>query len=260
MRVGCVAVRSCPEEAQRRKARDRPVYAAGGCWARTLVWAAFRRYAQSMRWACVIGAVFVVAGLPVRGDSPEVVSQREPPPSRPTMQELPAAALSTTPPSARDIVEARAEFNRRHPGILARGRTSMGAMVLPDALIEAAVAEEDRDVKWVMLTEARKMAVASGNAQAIDRAIVLASASWEFDAVDEEVRDLKEIPVRMLAPQRAVAFAEVCEKVAARAESDGRKDLAIGALNLAVRGWQRAGAIDAARKAAVRHDEMIAGE
>jgi hypothetical protein len=30
-------------------------------------------------------------------------------------------------------------------------------------------------------------------------------------------------------------------------------------LNLAVRGWQRAGAIDAARKAAVRHDELIAG-
>jgi hypothetical protein len=28
--------------------------------------------------------------------------------------------------------------------------------------------------------------------------------------------------------------------------------------NLAVRGWQRAGAMDAARKAAVRHDEMIA--
>jgi len=26
-----------------------------------------------------------------------------------------------------------------------------------------------------------------------------------------------------------------------------------------VRGWQRAGAIDAARKAAVRHDELIAG-
>ena len=62
----------------------------------------------------------------------------------------------------------------------------------------------------------------------------------------------------MLGPPRAAALAEVAEKVANRAESDGRRDLAIMSWNLAVRGWQRAGAMDAARKAAVRHDEMIA--
>ena len=103
------------------------------------------------------------------------------------------------------------------------------------------------------------MAVVSGNAKSLDRAIVLASATYEFDADGEELRSLREIPVRLLAPERAASFAEVAEKVAGRAETDGRRDLAIMSLNLAVRGWQRAGAIDAARKAAARHDELIAG-
>jgi hypothetical protein len=131
--------------------------------------------------------------------------------------------------------------------------------VIADVLIESAASEEDRDVKWLMLAEARRMAVASGNAASLDRAIVLASATYDFDADEEEYRSLKEIPVRLLAPQRAASFAQVAEKVAGRAESDGRRHLAIMSLNLAVRGWQRAGAIDAARKAAVRHDELIAG-
>jgi hypothetical protein len=180
-------------------------------------------------------------------------------PSRPTMQQLPAAASLEAPPTARDLVDARAEFERRYPGLLARGRTTIGAATIADALIEAAVTEEDRDVKWLMLAEARRMAVVSGNARSLDRAIVLASATYDFDADAEELRSLKEIPVRLLAPERAASFAEVAEKVAGRAETDGRRDLAIMSLNLAVRGWQRAGAIDAARKAAARHDELIAG-
>ena len=180
-------------------------------------------------------------------------------PPRPTMQQLPAAASLEAPPTARELVDAREEFERRYPGILARGRTTIGATVIADTLIEAATTEEDRDVKWLMLAEARRMAVVSGNAKSLDRAIVLASATYEFDADAEELRSLKEIPVRLLAPERAMAFAEVAEKVAGRAETDGRRDLAIMSLNLAVRGWQRAGAIDAARKAAARHDELIAG-
>jgi hypothetical protein len=178
-------------------------------------------------------------------------------PRRPTMQQLPAEASLEAPPTARDLIDARAEFERRYPGILARGRTTAGAAMLPDVLIDAAVSEDNRDVKWFMLSEARRMAVASGNAAALDRAVVLASATFEFDALAEEYRLLREIPIRMLAPPRAAALAEVAEKVANRAEGDGRRDLAIMSWNLAVRGWQRAGAMDAARKAAVRHDEMI---
>lgn len=184
----------------------------------------------------------------------------EPPAARPTMQQLPAEAAVDIPPTARELVDARAEFERRYPGILARGRTTAGAAVIAEALIEAAASEEDRDVKWFMLAEARRLAVASGNAAALDRAVVLASATYEFDAVEEELRSLKEIPIRLLAPQRAAAFAEVAEQVAGRAESERRRDLAIQSLNLAVRGWQRAGVIDAARKAAARHDALIAGD
>lgn len=184
----------------------------------------------------------------------------EPPATRPTMQQLPAEAAVDVPPTARELVDARAEFERRYPGILARGRTTAGAAVIAEALIEAAASEEDRDVKWFMLAEARRLAVASGNAAALDRAVVLASATYEFDAVEEELRSLKEIPIRLLAPQRAAAFAEVAEQVAGRAESERRRDLAIQSLNLAVRGWQRAGVIDAARKAAARHDALIAGD
>lgn len=180
--------------------------------------------------------------------------------ARPTMRQLPAAAALEAPPTPRELVDARAEFEQRYPGILARGRTSAGAVVIADALIEAAATEEDRSVKWLMLAEARRMAVASGNAKTLDRAILVASATYEFDAEEEAYRSLKEIPLRLLSPERAAAYAEVAEKVAGRAESDGRRDLAIMSLNLAVRGWQRAGAIGAAREAAVRHDGLIAGE
>ena len=204
-----------------------------------------------MRFVAIAIVIFAVTAR--ADDSPSAA------PSRPTMQQLPAAASRESPPTARELVDAREEFERRYPGILARGRTTVGSAVIADALIEAAASEADRDVKWLMLVEARRMAVVSGNAKSLDRAVVLASATFEFDADEEEYRSLREIPVRLLGPERAASFAEVAEKVAGRAESDGRRDLAIMSLNLAVRGWQRAGAIDRARQAAVRHDELIAG-
>jgi hypothetical protein len=202
--------------------------------------------------------VALLLAVPAWADDPPPPPAPADAPRRPTMQQLPAEASLEAPPTARDLIDARAEFERRYPGILARGRTTAGAAMLPDVLIDAAVSEDNRDVKWFMLSEARRMAVASGNAAALDRAVVLASATFEFDALAEEYRLLREIPIRMLAPPRAAALAEVAEKVANRAEGDGRRDLAIMSWNLAVRGWQRAGAMDAARKAAVRHDEMIA--
>jgi len=178
------------------------------------------------------------------------------PAARPTMRQLPAVATREVPPTARALVDAREELDRRHPGILARGRTTAGATLIAERLIDAAFAEEDRDVKWLMLSEARRMAVASGNAATLDRAIVLASATYDFDAVAEEIRSLKEIPVRILSPQRAAVFAEGAERVAARAEGDGRRDLAAAAETLAVRGWQRAGLIEPARRAAARHQDL----
>jgi len=203
------------------------------------------------RLACLV----LVFAVPAVADEPLAVDA---PPARLGVRQFPDAAVIDGPPSARELIDAREEFEARYPGVLARGRTSAGAAVLADVLIDEAAAEADRAVKWLMLAEARRMAVASGNAAAVDRAIVQASATYEFDMIDEELRSLKEIPVRLLAPQRAAAFAEVAEKLAGRAESDGRIDEAVTALDLAIRGWQRAGHVPAARKAAARYQELTA--
>lgn len=202
-----------------------------------------------LRGLCVV----LIVAAPALADEPQA---GDPSPARLGVRQFPDAAVIDGPPSARELVDARAEFEARYPGVLARGRTSAGAFVLADALIDEAAAEADRGVKWLMLAEARRMAVASGNATAVERAIVQASATYEFDPIDEELRSLREIPVRLLAPQRAAAFAEVAERLAARAESDGRIDDAATALELAVRGWQRAGHVPAARKAATRYQEL----
>ncbi|MFM7245239.1 MAG: hypothetical protein ACKO40_13865 [Planctomycetaceae bacterium] len=204
-----------------------------------------------LRVACLV----IVLAAPAMADEPQ---GGDAPPARLGVRQFPDAAVVDGPPSARELVDARAEFEARYPGVLARGRTSAGAFVLADALIDEAAAEGDRGVKWLMLAEARRMAVASGNAAAVERAIVQASATYEFDAIDEELRSLKEIPVRLLAPERAAAFAEVAERLAARSESDARIGEAATALELAVRGWQRAGHVPAARKAAARYQEITA--
>jgi len=203
------------------------------------------------RLACLV----LVFAVPAVADEPLAVDA---PPARLGVRQFPDAAVIDGPPSARELIDAREEFEARYPGVLARGRTSAGAAVLADVLIDEAAAEADRAVKWLMLAEARRMAVASGNAAAVDRAILQASATYEFDAIDEELRSLKEIPVRLLAPQRAAVFAEVAEKLAGRAESDGRINEAVTALDLAIRGWQRAGHVPAARKAAARYQELTA--
>ena len=204
-----------------------------------------------LRLTCLV----LVFAVPAVADEPPAVDAA---PARLGVRQFPDAAMIDGPPSARELIDAREEFEARYPGVLARGRTSAGAAVLADVLIDEAAAEADRAVKWLMLAEARRMAVASGNAAAVDRAILQASATYEFDAIDEELRSLKEIPVRLLAPQRAAAFAEVAEKLAGRAESDGRINEAVTALDLAIRGWQRAGLVPAARKAAVRYQHLTA--
>jgi hypothetical protein len=204
-----------------------------------------------LRLTCLV----LVFAVPAVADEPPAVDAA---PARLGVRQFPDAAMIDGPPSARELIDAREEFEARYPGVLARGRTSAGAAVLADVLIDEAAAEADRAVKWLMLAEARRMAVASGNAAAVDRAILQASATYEFDAIDEELRSLKEIPVRLLAPQRAAAFAEVAEKLAGRAESDGRINEAVTALDLAIRGWQRAGLVPAARKAAARYQQLTA--
>lgn len=179
------------------------------------------------------------------------------PGGRPVMRELPAAALDR-PPSQRDLVDARAELQRRFREPLFRADTAAGANRAAEVLRDAAIAEPDRALKWAMLAEARRLAVAAGNAPAVDQAIVLAAANYEFDEIAAELRALHEMPLRGLDPGRAVRLAEVAERLATRAETDRRLDDAIAAQSLAVRAWQRAGNAAAAMQAAERHDALAA--
>jgi hypothetical protein len=178
-------------------------------------------------------------------------------PARPAMTSLEPAARDQ-PPSARALVDARAELKRRYREPLFRSDTAAGADRAAELFVEAAAAEPDRSLKWLLCAEARRLGAASGNAAVIHRSITLASATYEFDALAEELRSLRGIPLRGLSPQRSMALAEGAEGVASRAAIDGRIDLAIEAQDLAIKAWQRAGAKEACRRAMVRHGEIMA--
>lgn len=179
------------------------------------------------------------------------------PMARPTVTLQPAPAREQ-PPSSRALVDARAELQRRYREPLFRADTAAGANRAADLFLEAGAAEPDRALKWLLLAEARRLGAAAGNAAVIHRAVSLASATYEFDELDVECRALAEIPLRGLSPDRAAAVAEAAETVAGRAEIDGRIDLALAAQDLAIRGWQRAGATEACRRAMARHVEITA--
>jgi len=175
---------------------------------------------------------------------------------RPVMTMLPPAAASRQPPSPRQLVDARAELQRRYRELLFRATTASGADRAAEALVEAGAAEPDRALQWALLAEARRLGAASGNAAVISRAITLATASFDFDALDMEHRTLAEIPLRGVSPQRALRLAEAAENLATRADADGRRDLALAAQDLAIKAWQRTGVREATRRAMVRHAEL----
>jgi hypothetical protein len=86
----------------------------------------------------------------------------------------------------------------------------------------------------------------------VSRAITLASASYDFDALALELESLGEIPLRALDAQKTVQFAAAAEKLATRAEADGQAETAQSAWLLAFRSWQRCGNLEAARRAEAR--------
>jgi hypothetical protein len=176
---------------------------------------------------------------------------------RPVMAPM-AAASGREPPSQRQLVDARATLKERYRELLFRAKSSAGAEFAAETFLEAAIAEEDRALKWLLMAEARRLGAASGNAAVISRAITLASATYDFDALDMEYRSLAEIPLRGLSPQRAVGVAEAAARVATRAEVDGRIPLALVSQDLAIKAWQRAGVIEACRQAMQRHAEIAA--
>jgi len=110
------------------------------------------------------------------------------------------------------------------------------------------------------LDEARRLGAAAGNAETIKRAVAMQSATFDFDEIEAELESLGRVPLRALDPERATQMAKAAEALAARAAADGRRADAVDAQMLAVRSWQRAGNLDAARAAAAQHDAMTGGK
>jgi hypothetical protein len=173
------------------------------------------------------------------------------PVSRPMMRQLPEGGLPA-PPSDRQLVDARKELKARFRGLLSRANSAAGATLACDVLYSSAITETDAALKWLMLTESRRLAIDIGRAECISRAISLASASYKFDPLAMELDALAEIPLRALDAGKTIRLAEAAEQLATRAEADGADETAQSAWLLAYRSWQRCGNVDAARRAEAR--------
>ena len=182
------------------------------------------------------------------------------PAERPTMRQLDAARAASAVPTPQEITTSRPELRRRFRGPLSRAGSFAGAGHAAELLLSAAASEPDRTLRWLMIDEARRLGEAAGQAVIVARAIAAASAAYDFDAVEAELRSLKQIPLRGLDATRAAGVAVAAERVAVRAAADDRPDKTIAAEMLASRAWQRAGDVAAARRAAERHDAAVAAE
>jgi hypothetical protein len=171
--------------------------------------------------------------------------------ARPSMRQLPEGGVPK-PPSDRELVDARKELKARFRGLLTRADSAAGATLACDALYSTAITEPDATLKWLMLAESRRFAIKTGRAECVSRAIALASASYDFNALAMELESLGEIPLRALDAQKTIELAEAAEQLAARAEADGQEETAQSAWLLAFRSWQRCGNLEAARRAEAR--------
>jgi hypothetical protein len=195
----------------------------------------------------------------IAGDPSGEIRGTGPDDGRPTMRQMPPGAALPPPPSARDIVTARSEMRQRFREELSHADTGAGAKLAAETLLTAAVAETTPPLKWAMLEEARRLGEAAGQADIVSRSISLASAAYEFDAIDLELRSLKQIPLRGIDARRAAGVASAADAIATRADADRRPDKAAAAAALASRAWQRAGNKTAAAQSAARHDALLPG-
>jgi hypothetical protein len=216
-------------------------------------------FARSITRAAVV-AVSVWTAACAADDTSVRPALTETAESRPTMQQLGPAEGLGKPPLSRDLATSRAEVHRRFREPLSHTNTAAGARLAAETLLTAAITENDRSLKWLMLDEARRLGEASGQASLVSRAITMAAAVYDFDAIEMELRCLKQIPLRGLDAQRASGLASAAENIATRAEADQRLDKAVSATLLAYRAWQRAGNKEAAHQAATRHDTLVQGK
>lgn len=177
---------------------------------------------------------------------------------RPAMRDMAPAAAGATVPSGSALARARTQFRGRYGGMAAAARSRATAIRSSERLLGDAAGESSAALRWVMLDEARRLAVAAGDADAVSRAVRVAAADFGIDGLRLEYRSLREIPLRALRPDDAAEVARRAESLATSAETDGRPTTALDALSLAIRAWQAAGRTDEARAAAVRHDAILA--
>ena len=215
----------------------------------------------------VLGMLAMSAGLPLFGIAGRQAARAAPPsseddegaasrPERPRMQSLAPSSRGGMAPFQRALVDARATFRQRYGNPAARARTSTATLLVAEALLAEAADESDPAVKWVILDEARKLAISAGSPLIIGRAVRIASSEFDFAALNVEYRSLLEIPLRALDPGRASELAEAAEGIATRAEIDRSFDIALLAQGLSIRAWQRAGNIDGARTASKRLEAL----
>jgi len=171
---------------------------------------------------------------------------------RPSMRQLGPNADPSRPPSRREIADGRVIVRRRFYEDFSHTETALGARVAAEALLTAAMTEDDRTLRWVLLDEARRLGESSGQAGIISRSFATAAGLYDFDDIAAELRSLEQIPVRVLDGGRAAALAKAAEHLARRAADENRVPQAITAESIAARAWQRAGNAAAARDAAIR--------
>ena len=188
--------------------------------------------------------LLLLASLPAHADDS----------ARPGMRQLASSGSLAKPPSTRDLIDARATLKTRYREPLSHTQTAAGATAAAELFINAALTEDDKPLKWLLIDEARRLGAAAGNAEMIKRAIAMQSATFDFDEIAAELESLGQIPLRALDPHRATLMATAAEALADRARADGRSDMATDAQTLAIRSWQRAGNREAARAAAAKLD------
>lgn len=181
------------------------------------------------------------------------------PSERPVMRQLRHEVTANHPPSSRDLARERVDFRRRFAEPLSHTETAAGARQAAETLLQAAATETDRTARWMLLDEARRLGESAGEAELVSRAIGLAAAAYDYDAIAEELLSLARIPLRGVDGRRAAGLARAAERLSFRAEADGRPDKAAEAARLAYRASQRSGNVDEARRAAERCAQLEAG-
>ena len=122
----------------------------------------------------VLGMLAMSAGLPLFDMTGRQAAQAAPPssendegaasrPERPRMQSLAPSSRGGVVPSQRVLVDARATFRQRYGNPATRARTSTATLLVAEALLAEATDESDPAVKWVILDEARKLAISAGS-------------------------------------------------------------------------------------------------